>query len=125
MIKLKVEELVEMRRAAIGTPCPLCAELMLDMALCVVDHDHTSGEVRGVLCRWCNAQLGKAENAAKRAKRSLSVTEWLHNATRWTETGTGLMYPTHKSVAEKKEAAAKKRKTAAAKRAAQLMKAKQ
>lgn len=118
MRKLTNPGLLQMRKAALGKPCPLCHEPMTDLKLMVCDHDHKTGEIRGVICRWCNAQLGKVENAANRAKRELSVDEWLHNAMNWRDTAaTGMMYPTHKTEAEKKEAAAAKRKKAAAAKA--------
>lgn len=118
MRKLTNPGLLQMRKAALGKPCPLCHEPMTDLKLMVCDHDHVTGEIRGVICRWCNAQLGKVENAANRAKRELSVDEWLHNAMNWRDTAaTGMMYPTHKTEAEKKEAAAAKRKKAAAAKA--------
>lgn len=109
-----------------GCNCPLCNQPMTDLKLMVVDHDHKTGEIRGVICRWCNAQLGKMENAANRAKRELTIDDWLTNAMAWRSTArSGLIYPTHKSEAEKKEAAAKKRKaTAAAKARALLTKGK-
>lgn len=127
MRKLTTPGLLQMRKAALGKPCPLCHEPMTDLKLMVCDHDHKTGEIRGVICRWCNAQLGKMENAANRAKRELTVEEWLANAMTWRLTAhSGLIYPTHKSEAEKKEAAAKKRKaTAAARARAVLTKGKQ
>lgn len=105
-----------------GCPCPLCNEPMVDLKLMVVDHDHVSGEIRGVICRWCNAQLGKVENSANRAKRQRTVDDWLDSAIEWRrKQHTGLMYPTHKTEAEKKAAMADRRKKAAAAKARALI----
>ena len=54
--------------------CPLCGQF-IDLRIKgegVIDHDHKSGEVRGVLHRSCNAAEGKISNAAARwgAKQS-------------------------------------------------------
>lgn len=32
-----------------------------------VDHDHTTGSVRGILCHWCNAAVGYVRDDPKRA----------------------------------------------------------
>jgi Recombination endonuclease VII. len=104
------------------TSCPICTKQMTELKNIVCDHDHHTGEIRGPLCRWCNAQLGKMENAANRAKRTITLDQWLDNAIAWRrKQHTGLMYPTHKTDAEKKEAAAAKRKKAAAARARAVM----
>jgi hypothetical protein len=122
--KVTAATLVEMRKAVLGKPCPICQEPMLDMKLCVVDHCHHTGEIRGVICRWCNAQLGKMENAANRAKRNLTLDEWLANAMLHRVGHTGLMYPTHLTDAEKAAKTAAKRKAAAVAKAAAKLKAK-
>lgn len=41
----------------LGTSCPICLRPWSDTVRPVVDHDHHSGEVRGVLCFYCNHRV--------------------------------------------------------------------
>lgn len=55
--------------------CGICGELEVGCRLCV-DHDHETGEVRGLLCRSCNVLLGYLErmerdNFVKKAENYL------------------------------------------------------
>ena len=110
-----------------GGMCPLCKQPInvrsaTDM---VVDHDHETGEIRGVLHRSCNAAEGKINNLVRRWGVGAGATvmdciKWLGNlVTYWQKQGTGFMYPGAAS-REQREAAAKlkRNKAAAAKRAA-------
>ena len=101
-----------------GGLCPLCRSI-IDLSIPkegVLDHDHNTGEVRGILHRWCNGQLGKVEAAAIRAKKAISHTEWLENAIVFIKTGkSGLMYPSHKTEDEVRAARALKEKQRRAK----------
>jgi Autographiviridae endonuclease VII len=40
-----------------GGRCAICPRV-LEGSLIVVDHDHETGEVRGLLCRFCNTGIG-------------------------------------------------------------------
>lgn len=44
--------------------CAICGQPPLDKAL-VVDHDHKTGKVRGLLCCLCNTMLGFAAESTK------------------------------------------------------------
>jgi hypothetical protein len=44
--------------------CAVCGNEPSKEALCV-DHDHTTGEIRGLLCRKCNTLLGMANEQIK------------------------------------------------------------
>lgn len=54
------ERMLEWQRGC----CAICGE---EKEL-VVDHDHVTGEVRGLLCRGCNFQLGFVEQPGWLAK---------------------------------------------------------
>jgi len=104
-----------------GGRCPLCGE-HIDLRIKgegIIDHDHDTGEIRGVLHRSCNAAEGKISNAAARwgckSGRYEDIVAYLRSLVAYLEgTGTGLMYFAHKTPDEKKDAAAAKRKAARA-----------
>jgi hypothetical protein len=78
----------EATRLGDETACHICGvELTADMTATgrTVDHDHDTGEVRGVLCHNCNRLLGKAEHGAPRA--SISIEELLTRALRYLQRG--------------------------------------
>lgn len=108
-----------------GGLCLLCQK-PIDMSTAkegCVDHDHETGEVRGVLHRSCNAAEGKVANAAGRwGAKGMSydlIVPWLENLLAYYKReGTGFMYPSHKTPEEKAQAARLKRNTAAANRRA-------
>lgn len=71
----------------------------------VLDHDHGTGAVRGVLHNGCNALLGKVENNHKRYG-VLNVQAFLAGAGAYLQAHvtnrTQLLHPTHKSDDEKR-----------------------
>jgi len=94
-----------------GGLCPLCS-LPIDLKIkgegCI-DHDHDTGEIRGVLHRSCNASEGRVANAAGRwGAKSMAysaIIPWLENLLRYYhQPGTGWTYPTHQSPDEKRDA---------------------
>lgn len=109
-----------------GGLCPLCNK-PIDYSIpreAVVDHNHDTGEIRGVLHRSCNAAEGKVANAAGAWGAKSMAYEDIIAFTKallgyWERPGTGLVYPGHKSKEERAEASrVRKNKQQAARRAA-------
>ena len=51
--------------------CAICKIKLEDGYLVHVDHDHITGKVRGILCRWCNTGLGNFRDSLKSLKSAL------------------------------------------------------
>ena len=104
-----------------GGLCPLCCK-PIDLKIKgegVIDHDHDTGRIRGVLHRSCNAAEGKVSNAAARwgAKSSdyASIIPYLESIVRYLKgEPTPFIYPMHKTVDEVKEERSRKAKEARA-----------
>ena len=104
-----------------GGLCPLCCK-PIDLKIKgegVIDHDHDTGRIRGVLHRSCNAAEGKVSNAAARwgAKSSdyASIIPYLESIVRYLKgEPTSIIYPMHKTVDEVKEERSRKAKEARA-----------
>ena len=85
--------------------CELCT-ITLNVSTGCLDHDHYSGIVRGVLCRNCNGMEGKIKNLVVRGRRGMAFEDylgkiilyWMKHKT----DQTGLIYPTHLDVEEKR-----------------------
>lgn len=57
-------EATEFRR---GKPCEICGSF----SRTVVDHDHSTGDVRGVLCSDCNLAIGLMKDNVKRLQNAI------------------------------------------------------
>lgn len=91
-----------------GGLCPLCG-LPIDMKIKgegVIDHDHDTGRIRGVLHRSCNAAEGKAANAIGQwGAKSTDYASIIAFAERmvayWHTEPTPFIYPMHKTEDER------------------------
>lgn len=110
-----------------GGNCPLCG-LPIDLKIKgegVLDHDHDSGRIRGVLHRSCNAAEGKVANAAGRwgAKSTAykDIVPWLENLVAYLKTPQQrFIYPYHQTEDEKRLDRNKKAREANARRRAKV-----
>jgi len=73
-MRLKTKDIPQLRQLiqiSQGHKCQLCSvDLTTPGITPCLDHDHTTGRIRGVLCRWCNRAEGKIHNLARAAKRT-------------------------------------------------------
>lgn len=117
-MRLKTSEVREYRLKTLeeqGYHCALCGE-PLEAAEAVLDHDHKSGYVRGVLHRGCNALEGKIANSLAMNKISAErLQSILNNYIFYTNQHHTVLHPTHRTP-EEKRLRAKKRRSRATKR---------
>lgn len=100
-----------------GGRCALCGELIQRDD--VLDHDHKTGEIRGVLHRGCNAMLGHLENNRARHLLTSEVrfARFLSNVQKYLlqRRDDPVLYPTHRTDEEKRELRLKRAREARAK----------
>lgn len=78
MRRLTAREVPLVKKAILdsqGGACPLCLR-PLTVANSALDHDHVTGQVRGVLCKPCNGAEGKIKNIMIRWGRNAGL-DWL------------------------------------------------
>lgn len=94
--------------------CPLCKRDMASFQSInkVVDHDHSTGHIRGVLCRVCNGEEGRVKARAIRCSSGDKYQDWIIALAAYylmhRENPSQYLHPTHLSEPEKRAAKNKK-----------------
>lgn len=95
-------------KAAQGNVCALCGLPFTRGDYPVLDHDHTTGHIRGVLHNTCNSTEGKVRYQARRGHKGVSEYDYLINLGKYLdrhrEPIIHLIHPEHKTEEEKVEA---------------------
>lgn len=116
LTRSQVKPVREALMAAQGYKCLLCGVDLKTMTVKknkrvpaydnVLDHCHTHGHVRGILCRNCNGQEGAIMQRATRCKRDRTALEWLEDLVvylkKHEEPQTEFIHPEHKTAQDKK-----------------------
>ncbi|MCK5017757.1 MAG: hypothetical protein KAS32_11900 [Candidatus Peribacteraceae bacterium] len=94
------------------TDAKIVKKKLVPKYISTLDHDHTTGVIRGVLCNSCNGNEGRIRRRAMSAKRDGTELQWLKRLVAYLELHeqpqTTLLHPTHKSADEKRLAQNKK-----------------
>lgn len=127
--KLKTSEVAAYKQQlmeAQGYKCPLCGGNLKAITPInrVLDHDHTTGFCRAVVCRGCNGAEGKIltviSGYGKAGNNKYFQLKWLKNLVEYWETHktpqTDRIYHKHMTEVEKKEQRNRKARLAYAKK---------
>lgn len=104
-IRLKYTEIKTYREKQLIAQQGLCllCKTELDITEAVVDHNHKSGEIRGILHRGCNALLGHIENNTQRNQiTNQKLTGITHNLMSYMTSTTGIIHPIHTKIRRKR-----------------------
>jgi len=116
-MRLKQKDIKSLREQYLNEQlglCAICHEL-IDPGEAVLDHCHTTGQIRSVLHRGCNMYIGALENNQKRNRITASrLACILANFQTYVITLKPIVHPTHKTPEER---LARTRKRARARRA--------
>ena len=119
LTRLKASELSVIRERLAKEQGGRCALCQLPLTKPVLDHDHTTGAVRGTLHNGCNALLGKVENNYKRYG-VVNLAAFLQGTAaylqRHTTNQTGYLHSAHRTEDEKRERTNKRARAARAAR---------
>lgn len=118
MTRIKTSEIKQYREDLLNKQngfCALCGERIIDNP--VLDHDHKTGYIRGVLHRGCNAFLGNIENNLARNQIGQSrLRAIFDNFFRYIQKQQLHLHPTHRTPEEKKELQKKRARARRAKK---------
>lgn len=112
MKRLKQSQILAYKKKLLEAQDYKCSVCSIDLRevptrnICL-DHDHTQGHVRGVLCRNCNGIEGKVHNLARRGARGRGPSDFLQRILAyWEEHATtdseSVYHPSHKTDEEKR-----------------------
>ena len=125
MTRISTAQIIQVKAAILtkrqGGKCALCQKPLKLGADACLDHNHSTGLIRGVLCRNCNGIEGKIRNLVTRGRRNMSHEDYLGEVLRYwlfhLQDRTGLYHPMHLSEDEKRiKRNTKARKTRAKKK---------
>lgn len=121
-VRLKTTQ-VEQARIIIAkaqdNKCAVCGRVFRGKVVGCLDHDHSTGFIRGVLCRACNRFEGQVKNRVSMAGQHENAVDYLKAMAAYWEyhqtPRTKYLHPTYKTEEEKRlarNAAARKKRAA-------------
>ena len=123
--QLKNNEIAAVRQQLLkrqGGRCAVCGHVIAGRDKSVLDHDHDTGFIRGVLHSSCNGIEGRMKSLAHRSHKGVLSADYIIGLGKYLEhhkkPRIGAFHPSYKTEQQKKDARnAKARKARAAKKA--------